>query len=141
MKTTIYRINPNNAPPSIRKGKTRRQCLQILRRELKAYKGEPIPPTEGRWEHPLHRAVRMVESFEEPHNPYSQMRHLPAYAWHHWGRMLTNSRSGVHQYKLPRTGRMWERDYGEANPEQALKARDLLLAWVEEQLKSKKGKR
>ena len=112
----MLRYPERNAPPAIRRGLTLDDCLHGLADCLLDYDGELIPvfPVCGD-EHPLHLAIRRVESFCKKLK-YG-WRRLPSDAWCIWGQILTNSRGGMVEIRKGRN-----RDYGTADSKQALDA-------------------
>ena len=71
------------------------EALQALVKACTAYRGEMVESYTTANEHPLHYAIRLVESFQKPDmgRVVGMMRfHLPSEAWLHWGDVMRHSR-------------------------------------------------
>lgn len=65
--TTILELQQKAA--KLREGRTYEQALSDLKKLLYSYEGGNIPPNEEVNEHPIHFAVRCVESFQKVRKP------------------------------------------------------------------------
>ena len=101
----------DNAPWSLHHGLVYAECLDLLAKVAADYQGEAIPQETGVGEHPLHRAVRLVESFQ-PVNA-AGWRRLPGRGSEYWGEVLRACREGMMEF------RSRKRDWGQADPERA----------------------
>lgn len=132
-------MKESNSPRELHKGMTYPECLERLEAEALAYDGSPVPGCSGeKVEHPLHLAVRLVESWQEPHHRYSTWRRMPGIAWNLWGDLLRASRCGNTEiHKGPGrdgTRRIKVHDYGEAQPEVAKQKAAELAAWARREI-------
>lgn len=124
--------------PWISAGMTYRQCLEELINELERYDGEHISQSsDPKFEHPVHRAVRLVESFQEPDSERKgRMRfHLPNDIWPVWGQLLTACRGGKlcpGDEQHDPSGPMIQ--HVKANPELAKEMAGRLAEWASREL-------